>query len=119
MSLHWSEDEYAAFQRQHGPAPAPVVSERTFMQAIIRLAKQQGYMIFHVYDSRRSPEGFMDLVLVHPTARERPALFWELKTATGQVTPAQAAWVDALDGRTTVSRVVRPADLEEIRRWVC
>lgn len=103
-----------------GPQPVrPEVSERAFLAAVVRLARQQGYLVYHTWNAKRSPEGFPDLVCVHPTRRELPVLAWELKSATGQVTPAQQAWLAALDGRQTVSAVWRPEDMEEIRRLLC
>lgn len=96
------------------PPPVPVVSERALQTAVLRLARASGYLAYFTYRSTRSPEGFPDLVCVHPTERERPVLAWELKTATGEVTLAQAAWVEALDGRQVVSAIYRPEDWPQI-----
>lgn len=120
MSLHWSEGDYQAYLRTRGVWPMPEVSEKLFLATVTRVARDAGFLCYHTWRSKRSPEGFPDLVLVHPTRpRETsPVFLVELKTATGQVTPAQAAWVDALDARTTVSALWRPDDLEMIRRWL-
>ena len=124
MSLHWTEADYQAhLQRTRAVEGlylgsreyAGLVSEKAFMQAVVRLAKQHGYLVYHTFNAKRSPEGFPDLVCVHPTERERPVLAWELKTTTGQVTPAQQAWVAALGGRQVVSAVWRPGDWPQIQ----
>jgi hypothetical protein len=67
-------------------------SEKAFMAAILELARWTGWKAYHVYDARRSEPGFPDAVLVRDTS----LIFAELKTATGRVTPAQQAWLDAL-----------------------
>lgn len=95
------------------------VTEKVFMAAVVRLAREAGYLTYHTWSAKRSPAGFPDLVIVHPTRHEMPVFMVEVKTATGQVTPAQQAWVDALDGRSTVSAIWRPEDLSMIRRWLC
>jgi hypothetical protein len=61
---------------------------RTVRNAAIAL----GWRVYHTHDSRKSEEGFPDLVL---TRRTR-LVFAELKSPTGKTTPAQDAWMDAL-----------------------
>lgn len=110
-----------AFAVQKGIVAAPkasAVTEKAFMGAIIAIARKAGFLVYHTYNAKRSPEGFMDLVMAHPTRLELPVFCIECKTATGQVTPAQQAWVDALDGRTTVSAIWRPHDLPMVTRWL-
>ena len=107
--MRWSETEYAAYLRKGQAAP---VSEQAFMAAIVRLAKQQQYLVYHTYTSKRSPEGFPDLICARAGS---PLLAIELKTDTGQVTPAQDAWLAALGQCTgVVSEIWRPARLQEI-----
>lgn len=106
----WSEEQYRAYLNKHETP----LSEAAFMQAIVRLARAHGYLAYHTYSSKRSPEGFPDLVLAHPGAG-RPLIMSELKTNTGQLTKAQEAWLEALAGSTgVVSCVWRPTDLEAI-----
>ena len=82
-------------------AQVPPVSEEALMAAVIRLAKQHGWMAYHTWSSKRSPEGFPDLVLAKAG---QPLYMVELKTDTGQVTPAQAAWLEALGAVRGLSR---------------
>jgi hypothetical protein len=67
--------------------------EARFMARVIVAAKEQGYMIFHVHNSRRSPEGYPDLTLAQPG---KPLLFIETKTNMGKVTKAQMQWLEIL-----------------------
>jgi hypothetical protein len=114
VSIRWSEDEFALYMQHMGIHRVQVqpVSEKAFQAAVIRLAKQHGWMAYHTWSSKRSPEGFPDLVLAKAGY---PLYMVELKTDTGQVTPAQQAWLDALGGCTgVVAEVWRPADLDAI-----
>lgn len=115
MTLRWSEadlEAYRRFMRREQPAP---VSEKAWQDGVMRLLAAHGYVYrYHTWDSRRSPSGFPDIVAVH---REpgRPLLCVELKTDTGQVTPAQAAWLQALGQCTgVVAACWRPAQMQEI-----
>lgn len=67
-------------------------TEKQFMAQVIELAKLRGWAHYHTHDSRRSEEGFPDLVL---TRRPR-VIFAELKADRGKVTAAQRAWMDEL-----------------------
>ena len=113
MSLHWTQEEYAAWLRKGQPTP---VSERAFQAAVVRLAKQYGWLHYFTWSSKRSPEGFPDLVLAHPDPRrDTPLIVAELKREDGQCTPAQAAWLAALAGCSgVVAEVWRPSMLEAI-----
>lgn len=114
MSLRWSEEEYAAFVRRGQRQPAPM-SEAVWQRTVIRLAQQHGWsFIYHTFDSRRSPSGFMDLVCVHRDPGH-PLLCVELKTDTGQVTLAQQAWLEALGQCSgVVAEVWKPSMLQEV-----
>jgi len=66
---------------------------------------------YHTLRSKGSASGFPDWVLV----RER-VVFLELKTETGKVSGAQAAWIRALHTAGQEVYVVRPRHLEEIAK---
>ena len=85
------------------------MKEKTFQQAVVTLAKLNGWLCYHSYDSRKSEPGFPDLVLVHPRGQ---CLFVELKSETGKITKAQGAWLEALLGIKGRPRTYlwRPAD---------
>ena len=109
MSLHWTEEQLASYLRRGQPAP---VSEAAFMQAVIRLARQHGWMAYHTWSSKRSPEGFPDLVLAKAG---QPLYVCECKRDDGHLTLAQAAWLEALQGATgVVSEVWRPQDMDRV-----
>jgi hypothetical protein len=86
----------------------PHVSEAVFQAAVVRVAKEAGWAAMHVHDSRRSPAGFPDLILV----RDNVQLCWELKSADGVVTLAQAHWLRLLGQVTRVEADVwRPDEM--------
>ena len=88
------------------------MSERELQDAVLQAAKVMGWLAYHTFDSRRSGEGFPDIVLVHP--KRGVLLFVELKSETGQLTLAQKDWRDALEGIVVYlgSTVWRPSDLD-------
>lgn len=90
-------------------AAAPArMTERDLQAAVVQVARMLGWLCYHTYDSRRSSEGFPDLVLVHE--RSGAILFVELKSDHGRVTEDQRRWLAALGIRGR-SFVWRPADL--------
>jgi hypothetical protein len=86
------------------------LTEAEFQGMIVERARVRGWLVYHVYDSRRSSAGFPDLVMV----RAGKLVLAEVKTAKGRLSPAQAAWFAALSAvedqpRVTVA-VWRPED---------
>src|SRR5262249_48363282 len=70
----------------------PDVREREFMQAVLQLARRQGWLCYHTHDSRRSEAGFPDLCLV----RAGRLLLVELKTEDGELSAPQRTWAELL-----------------------
>jgi hypothetical protein len=86
-------------------------TEEGFQDAVVQLARLHGWLMYHTHDSRHSPEGFPDLVLVRPP----DLLFVELKTATGTLTQAQKDWLCTLGDCPGVEvHVWRPSDWDVI-----
>jgi hypothetical protein len=107
--MRWSEDEYQRFLHKGQPIP---LTEKAWQSIVVRLAKQNNWLSYHTFDSRRSPSGFVDCVIAKAGS---PLLCVELKTDAGQVTPAQQAWLTALAGCTgVVAEIWRPSMVEEI-----
>jgi hypothetical protein len=87
------------------------VSEKQFQQQVMDLARYSGFLVYHVFDSRRSDPGFPDLVLCRPPL----VLFAELKSERGKLRPEQREWLEALRGCESVgARLWRPSDWPEI-----
>lgn len=118
----WTEADAIAHAQRHGLALDPALTVRPPVSAMDPLspegvlearlrtfALQAGYLYYHTHNSKRSDPGYPDCALVHP---DGGALYlWELKSAEGQVSPAQRRWLDALARVTHVeSGVYRPAD---------
>ena len=68
------------------------MTERQLQDAVLKLARLQGWLVYHTYDSRRSQPGFPDLVMV----RKGQLLFVELKGAKGKLAREQREWIGAL-----------------------
>jgi hypothetical protein len=96
--------------------PAEEIDEKTFQAAVIRRAKELGWRHYHTHDSRRSPSGFPDLVLV----RCGRLIFAELKRQEGGIlTAEQKNWYDDLRDACREVYLWRPADwpqIEEVLR---
>lgn len=87
------------------------ISEAGFQSIVTTLARLQGWLDYHTYDSQRSREGFPDLVLV----RER-VIFAELKAQKGKVAPAQREWGKRLLKAGAEVYLWRPSDLDDIKQ---
>ena len=83
----------------------PQISEAAFQSRVIQWATLNGWLVYHTFDSRRSVEGFPDLVLVKDTV-----VYLELKAEKGRVSPAQEKWVHRLHQAGQEVRIVRPSD---------
>jgi hypothetical protein len=99
--------------RPQGSALAPETPEGMLEARVRTVAMQAGYLYYHTYNSKHSNPGYPDCALVHPEGG--PLFLWELKTESGQVSPAQRRWLDALAKVTHVeSGVYRPTDWARI-----
>ncbi len=99
------------------PTVPPVdenAEEKDFQAAIVKEAKANGWLCFHVHNSRKSERGWPDLAM----ARGNRLLLWELKTATGTLDAPQRSWGEVLAaiGGTVEYAVKRPADWPVIVR---
>lgn len=86
------------------------LTEKQFQRMVVEGLKQRGYLVWVVPDMRKTLAGLPDVIAVHPTKVPRRVLFWELKTQTGRVRPAQKVALAALgDVYGVDARVIRPA----------
>lgn len=76
--------------------------ERDLQESVRQICRALGRPYYHTHDSRRSPEGFPDVVSVV----DGHLLFRELKSASGRCTPAQLRWLAALSQIDRVSATV-------------
>lgn len=103
------------------PSAAPVISERVFQRAVIRLAQERGWMVHTVYDSRKSPAGYPDLTLARRPGKDCPGqlVIAELKV-DAPLTIEQEVWLATLSHVTqTRAYLWRPGDMERIREVLC
>jgi hypothetical protein len=81
-------------------------TEAQFQAQVVELAEWLGYAWYHAHDSRRSPAGFPDLVLVRPRGRGLSArvIFAD----------AQHVWLTTLIDADAEVYVWRPSDFRAI-----
>jgi hypothetical protein len=79
-------------------------TEKAFQADVVRLAESLGWEWYHTHDSRRSPSGFPDLVLV----RER-VVYAELKTESGTLSAEQTHWLNRLKAARAEAYIWRPS----------
>lgn len=94
------------------------VTEKEWQAQVVRWAERAGWYVYHTYDSRRSPGGFPDLVLVRP---DRGILFVELKSVRGKLTDQQQMWNEALETASRFGCLVdvwRPDDEALVKRML-
>lgn len=89
------------------------IPERQLQGQVLDLAALKGWFSYHTFDSRRSPPGFPDLVLV----RGPRMVAAELKSAGAKLTTAQQTWLNALAAVAGVETYAWwPDDWAEIER---
>ena len=86
------------------------LSERDWQRQVLDLATLRRWTWYHTHDSRRSPAGFPDLVLV----RDR-VIYAELKTDKGRLTTNQLAWQRILAAAGAEVYVWRPRDWDAVK----
>ena len=104
------------------------MDEASFQAGVIEYARLNGWLVFHVSDSRKEvirggvsrlvgdqlAKGWPDLALVHP--KRGLFLVRELKSDRGRLRPEQKEWLDALRAAGVDVDVWRPRDLPDIER---
>lgn len=93
------------------------MTEDELLQGITDALTIAGWRWFHVRRSDlavvQGHQGWPDVFAVHPL-RPRVALVMELKTATGQLTGDQGAWIALLRLAGLEAVVIRPDDYDRI-----
>jgi hypothetical protein len=105
-------EEYRALERK-------TWSEKRFQAEVVKLAASLGYRHYHSHDSRMSPEGFPDLVLVRSASLGGRCIFAELKVKRNKLTRTQREWLGALRDAGSEAYEWRPedwADIEQVLR---
>lgn len=86
-------------------------TEETFQATVLAFARLHGWLVYHTRDSRRSPEGFPDLVMT----RADRCVVAELKVGRNTTTAAQRRWLAAFAAVPGVAAFTwRPTDWAEI-----
>ena len=68
------------------------INEKAFQTIVIATARENGWLVYHTFDSRKSEPGYPDLCMI----KDGVIMFVELKTDKGKVTTAQRQWIERL-----------------------
>ena len=79
------------------------------MQAVIDLARLNGWLVYHPFDSRRSAKGYFDLTMM----QDGYVIFSELKTENGRATAYQKRWGDEAKAIEQNVKLVYQFSIEE------
>ena len=87
------------------------MTEKEWDGQIRDMCRRFGWRYYHTYRSKRSPQGFPDLVLVRPPR----VVFAELKRDTTKLTPFQEEWMTDLKRCSGVEAYIWcPSDFYEV-----
>jgi len=90
-----------------------MTEESQFQAKVITLATRLGYdFIYHTHNSRRSPKGFPDLIMIRP--RDMRLVVIEFKIKPHKPTTEQQKWLDAFALVTNFCFLWYPEDWDEI-----
>lgn len=86
-------------------------TEKQWAATVVEAARRLGWKVYFTWNSRHSPPGFPDLVIL----RAPRCIMAELKTAKGRTTPAQDDWLDGFRAVPAIETFLwRPADFDDI-----
>lgn len=88
------------------------LTEEQFLARVTALCDWLHLLWYHTRDSRRSPSGFPDLVIVGPTR----VIYAELKSEKGRTTARQKDWLAGLQAAGQAAHVWRPSDWEWVQQ---
>lgn len=120
MAMSWTEQEFKRFIKRgrraaKGSKQAAVTlatQEKAWQAQVEYLLALFSWSYYHTRDSRRSAEGFPDLVACRPPR----LIFAELKRDGKEPTGPQWSWLDAFAKCGAECYVWHPSDIDEIRR---
>ena len=111
-------DDTASESKHSAAVP---IYEKGFQDTIIATAAALGWdHIYHTHDSRRSQEGFPDLVLLRTKGGVTELMLLEVKgnppSGRGKLSRAQADWLTALKrvGGNVKAAAVWPEDMDRL-----
>ena len=91
----------------------PFRNERAFQNWVVKEAKKNGWLVYFTENSKGSPRGFPDLVLV----KEDYVIFAELKIGTNDPSESQKKWLHRLKmTQETRTFLWYPSDCDSIEK---
>ncbi len=99
--------------------PMKSAPEAIFQDQVVRMARGQGWLVFHPAPFQVRPgvwrsdgKGFPDLVLIHPGGRG--IIFAELKAEGGKLSEEQVRWGESIVKSGGEYYLWRPKDIQSI-----
>lgn len=86
------------------------MSEKQWQAQVVALARYNGWLCYHTWNSQHSERGYPDLTLI----RHNRLVVAELKTERGTVTDVQCLWLEAFRACGIPAYVWRPRDWLDI-----
>lgn len=92
--------------------PLPLLdNEAAFQDRVVKLARDNGWLVYDTPYKVGAPQGYPDLTMAHP---ERGVIFAELKHIGGVIRKPQCKWIAQLTAAGADMRVWFPTDAPEI-----
>ena len=89
-----------------------LLSEKEWQGQVIELARWLNYeFIYHTFDSRHSPAGFPDLIIL----RDQIMIVAELKSEDGELTAEQYFWLLGFIEITPAVYLWKPSDFDSVK----
>ena len=87
-------------------------TEAEFQRDLTKVARENGWVVFHLANAKGNPPGFPDLMLVPTWVNHLPkgVQFWELKVGRGKLSVEQAKYLDCLSKAGSNAHVVTEDD---------
>lgn len=89
------------------------ITEAKWQRMVTKILREQGWWVFHNYDSRVSDSGLPDLIAIHPARRQY--FMAELKREVGKLRSEQALCIALLRGVGVEVHEWRPSNEAEVR----
>lgn len=100
----------------HTPKPiVETVDEKAFQSEVVKLAKRNGWLVFHPWLSIKSTAGWPDLAMAKAVGDKGRLILAELKTETGTLSAPQLDWAEVLELVAGIEYFIwRPSNWERI-----
>jgi VRR-NUC domain len=116
-----ARDQWTRFVKNGRKAQAEVnaiaiMLEHEWQAQVEQLAELCGWWKYHTFDSRKSEDGFPDLLMIRTRDYQTRLVVAELKREGEKPTHEQAAWLARFAAAGAESYFWRPSDFDQVKR---